>query len=407
MAHRIIGGSDFCLMPSRFEPCGLTQMQAQLYGTLPIAHATGGLADTIEDGITGFLFPQVSAEALFAACRRALAVFSDKSHLSEMRRAAMARRFGWATAAAAYEQLYSRLSGKTVLRSALPATTPRDRNYRIARGPGPAGKSRGPLMGLTISSYCFGGTLCENTRRGEREDCPTRASDIMTRGVITVTPETTVHELAQLLSERSVSGVPVVDAANRVLGIVSEGDLLHRTETGTECRTAGRRARWFDALASEQALARAYIKSHGMRVADIMTRNVISVEETTPLDEVANLLETHRIKRVPVIRDGQLTGIISRANLVRVLAATKSEPPSSTEIDDRTIRGKLLAQLEGQKWVQIWSVEIIVKDQVVHFWLSDDIPEAERDALRVAAETILEVRGVQEHLVSARVVPPI
>jgi len=112
MARRIIGGSDFCLIPSRFEPCGLTQMQAQRYGTLPIAHATGGLADTIEDGITGFLFSHFSAEALVTACGRAFGVFDDKTKLTGMRRAAMSQRFGWDAPAKEYARLYARLIGR-------------------------------------------------------------------------------------------------------------------------------------------------------------------------------------------------------------------------------------------------------------------------------------------------------
>ncbi len=121
MARRVVGGCDFCLMPSRFEPCGLTQMQAQRYGSLPIAHATGGLVDTIEDGATGFLFSHHSTRALLSACRRAFEVFGDEARLIEMRQAAMASRFGWEAPAAAYECLYSRLTGKFIPRRSPPA----------------------------------------------------------------------------------------------------------------------------------------------------------------------------------------------------------------------------------------------------------------------------------------------
>ncbi len=114
MAHRILAGSDFLLMPSRFEPCGLTQMQAQRLGTLPVAHNTGGLADTVEDGVTGFLFDDFSPDGLLAACRRAFAVFRAPERLTAMRRAAMAPRFGWPRAAAEYMGLYARLSGQPV-----------------------------------------------------------------------------------------------------------------------------------------------------------------------------------------------------------------------------------------------------------------------------------------------------
>ena len=113
MARRIVAGSDFTLMPSRFEPCGLTQMQAQRYGALPIAHATGGLADTIDDGTTGFLFRALTPEGLMSACHRAFETFEDELQLAEMRRAAMARSFDWAGAASEYEALYCRLLGRT------------------------------------------------------------------------------------------------------------------------------------------------------------------------------------------------------------------------------------------------------------------------------------------------------
>ncbi|HSU06488.1 MAG TPA: glycogen synthase GlgA, partial [Acetobacteraceae bacterium] len=119
MARRIVGGSDFCLMPSRFEPCGLTQMQAQRYGSLPIAHATGGLADTIDDGATGFLFSDFSAEGLLTACRRAFDVFTDAERLAEMRHAAMARRFRWDATAMEYERLYCQLTGEPVAEPAI------------------------------------------------------------------------------------------------------------------------------------------------------------------------------------------------------------------------------------------------------------------------------------------------
>jgi starch synthase len=131
MARRIVAASDFCLMPSRFEPCGLTQMQAQRYGSLPIAHATGGLADTIHDGATGFLFSELTGEGLFAACRRAFDVFADQGALGEMRQAAMARSFHWSGAAAEYEQLYSRLLGRPVGRATTSPARPRTSARRV------------------------------------------------------------------------------------------------------------------------------------------------------------------------------------------------------------------------------------------------------------------------------------
>jgi len=231
--------------------------------------------------------------------------------------------------------------------------------------------------------------------------------DVMTTNVITVGPDISVQEVAKILSERSISGVPVVDAENRLVGIVSEGDLLHRVETGTERRVQRRRRSWWlDTIGSEGELARDYVKSHGRTARDVMTSQVISVSDTTELADIANLLETKRIKRVPVVRDGKLVGIVSRANLVRALAAAGSRLTADTAIDDRTIREKLLAELQGQEWVHTWAADIIVRDGVVHIWVSDDRPEEERQALRVAAENIAGVRGVEEHIVPAPIVPP-
>ena len=232
-----------------------------------------------------------------------------------------------------------------------------------------------------------------------------RAMDVMTSEVVTVSPDTTVQDLAKLLSERSISGVPVVENG-RLVGIVSEGDLLHRAETGTERRIARRRRRWFDPLPSEEeTAARDYIKSHGRTVRDIMTRDVISVSETADLAEVATVIETTRVKRVPVLRDGVLVGIITRANLVRALGAANFAPAAEAATNDRTIRANLLAELDGREWAKVWAEDIIVRDGVVHLWLSDDRSGAERAALRVAAENVPGVHRVEEHIVPAPLIP--
>ncbi len=232
-----------------------------------------------------------------------------------------------------------------------------------------------------------------------------RAKDVMTTEVITVDPDTSVQALAALLSERGISGVPVVDADNRVVGIVSEGDLLHRVENETdrrpEARAGRRRSWWLDRIAADRELARDYVKSHGRVVRDIMTRDVVSVSDTTELADIAILLETERIKRVPVVRDGHLVGIVSRANLVRALATTKSAPAAGADPDDRAIGDQLLAELRRMNWVNISSADIIVRDRIVHLWFSEDQPREERLTFRVAAENIPGVLRVEEHIVTA------
>ena len=219
-----------------------------------------------------------------------------------------------------------------------------------------------------------------------------RAMDVMTSEVITVDEDASVQAVAKLLAERGISAVPVADRENRVIGMVSEGDLLHRAETGTERR----RSWWLDMMASTNQLAGDYVKSHSGKVKDIMTRDVISVTETTPVADIAVLLETNRIKRVPVVRDGKLVGIVSRANLVRALAMTITQA-SGTEADDLSIRDKLLAELKAQRWAEVSPANVTVKDGVVHLW-SSYLSEQEKRALVVAAETTPGVRRVEDHM---------
>jgi len=220
-----------------------------------------------------------------------------------------------------------------------------------------------------------------------------RATEIMTPNVITIGEDASVAEVAKLLAERGISAVPVVDKDHRVVGMVSEGDLLHRTETGTERR----RSWWLDMVASTNRLAGDYIKSHSTKVKDVMTRDVIAVSNTTPLADIAILLETNRIKRVPVVRDGKLVGIVSRANLVRALAMTTNEPLSRAELDDRTIRNELLAELGAHRWAEISPANVTVKDGVVHLW-SSYLSEEEKRAVVVAAENTPGVRRTEDHM---------
>jgi CBS domain-containing protein len=220
-----------------------------------------------------------------------------------------------------------------------------------------------------------------------------RAMDVMTSEVITVDENATVPEAAKLLAEHGISAVPVVDKGNQVIGMVSEGDLLHRAETGTERR----RSWWLEMVSSTNELAGEYIKSHSGKVKDIMTRGVLSVTEETPVADIAVLLETNRIKRVPVLRDGKLVGIVSRANLVRALAMTINEAADGAEADDRSIRGKLLAELKAQKWAEVSPANITVNDGVVHLW-SSYLSEQEKRAIVVAAENVPGVRRVEDHM---------
>src|SRR5436190_4302351 len=141
-----------------------------------------------------------------------------------------------------------------------------------------------------------------------------KAVDIMTARVVTARPDTRVSALAHLMSDNGISAVPIVDAEDRVVGIVSEGDFLRRGETDTQRR----RGRWLRAFADPETLAGEYVKANGRTAADVMTRQVISVVEDTSVPDIVDLLERHDIKRVPVLRERKLVGIVSRGNLVRM-----------------------------------------------------------------------------------------
>jgi CBS domain-containing protein len=219
------------------------------------------------------------------------------------------------------------------------------------------------------------------------------ARDVMTKRVVTVGPETPVQKIAQLLLERRISAVPVVDGEGRILGIVSEGDLIRRPEIGA----SPRRSWWLALLGDVEEGAAEYVKTHGGRARDVMTAKVITVAEDAPLGEIARLLEERRIKRVPVVRRGKLVGIVSRADLLRALASAKARPRRGAKPTDQTIREKLLGVLEHEGWASLGPVNVTVTDGIVHLWGLID-SEEQRRALRVAAEGITGVRAVEDHL---------
>jgi CBS domain-containing protein len=225
-----------------------------------------------------------------------------------------------------------------------------------------------------------------------------QASDIMSSPVVSVGPDTSVKEIASLLFEKRISGVPVLDQG-RLVGLVSEGDLLHRHEIGTDhIKPAG--SWWLRMFSAGQTPAE-YVKAHGRRARDIMTRDVVTITPDTPIAEIATLLESRGIKRVPVMRDGQLVGIVSRANLVQALAGMRTAAIRVTPPADQAIRGRLKAELERQSWWRQLTSNVIVTDGVVHYFGTFQ-SEDQQDAARVAAENIPGVRGVEDHRVRFR-----
>lgn len=218
-----------------------------------------------------------------------------------------------------------------------------------------------------------------------------KARDVMVSPVVTVKPSCPVKEVAGILLERRISGVPVVDDEGRLVGIVSEGDLLHRAETGTERKHSW----WLSIVAGDGALAADYAKSHARKVADVMTRKLVTATPDTPLDEIAMLLESHSIKRVPIVENGQLVGIVSRANLIQAVASARKglEIPAS----DTAIRDRLMSHLKAQRWAHTGLLNVIVNDGVVDLWGFAN-STTEKKAVRVAAESTPGVRAVNDHL---------
>jgi CBS domain-containing protein len=219
-----------------------------------------------------------------------------------------------------------------------------------------------------------------------------KARDVMVSPVITVKPSSTVKEVARIFIDRRISAAPVVDDQGKLVGIVSEGDLLHRSEAGTERK----RASWLMLLTGNDTLAAEYVKAHARKVADVMTRKVVTATPDTPLHEIASILEKNSIKRVPIVRDGQLVGLVSRANLLQAVATARKE--LEIPLSDTTIRDQLQSHLAAQPWAHTSLLNVTVSGGVVELW-GITSSDAERKAIRVAAESAPGVRAVNDNLI--------
>lgn len=219
-----------------------------------------------------------------------------------------------------------------------------------------------------------------------------QAQDIMTKSVISIGPDDTVVRAVRMMLQNRISGLPVIDSAGRLVGMVTEGDFLRRVETATERK----RPRWLEFLAGGGQLANEYVRTHARRVSDVMTTDPVSVTEDTPLEDVVTLMEKRRIKRVPIVKDGKVIGIVSRANLLHALASVAGEA-APAKVEDQVIRQWLLADLEQQSWAPSATLDVVVRDGVVDLWgtITD---ERTRPALIVAAENVPGVKRVNDHV---------
>jgi CBS domain-containing protein len=215
-----------------------------------------------------------------------------------------------------------------------------------------------------------------------------RARDLMTTAPITLPPETPLEAVARLFAERGISGAPVVDAEGRLLGMVTEADLIHRLGVADE-RPPG----WLFSLFSPAGRQAAeFSRTHGRTAGDVMTRHLITAEEDTPIEKVAKALEEKGIRRVPVLRDGKLVGVVSRADLIRALMVPAER--LAEDAPDERIRRELQKAMRDQPWIDAFYIFPEVKDGVVwfHGWCRN---EDVKRGLRVLAERIPGVRDVK------------
>lgn len=218
-----------------------------------------------------------------------------------------------------------------------------------------------------------------------------RAHQIMTRSVITTAPDATILEAAKIMLKHHVSGLPVLDSAGKLVGIVSEGDFIRRSEIGTQRK----RGRWLRFLLGTSATATDYVRENGRKVAEVMTADPVTVAEDAPLEEIVKTMESRGVKRLPVMKDGRLVGIVSRANLLQAVASLARDIPDPTADDDH-IRRRIVVAIEKHDWSP-FGLNVIVRDGIVH--LSGVITdEGSRQAAVVATENVAGVRKVHDHL---------
>jgi CBS domain-containing protein len=223
-----------------------------------------------------------------------------------------------------------------------------------------------------------------------------KASDIMVTQVVAVAPDAPVREVAKLMVERRISGLPVVDGGGKVLGVVSEGDLIRRPELGTDEQPSA----WLRVFLSADDRARDFVKTHGLRARDVMTAPAISVTPDATLGEVVRVMERHHIKRLPVVKDGKLAGLLTRTDMLRALLARQALPEAGVPHSDGEIRGRVMQALEGADWGGSAIVNVQVVEGVAHLWGAVDSDD-QRRALRLAVESVPGVKGVEEHLARA------
>jgi len=219
-----------------------------------------------------------------------------------------------------------------------------------------------------------------------------RANQIMTKKVIVIAADYSVYDAAEIMLNSSISAAPVVDADGRIIGIVSEADLMNRPEIGT---VPGKS--WLQRLlADHTATAKAFVRSHSHRVTDVMTKTVVSADERATVQELVALMQRHHVKRIPILRDDKVVGIVSRANVLQGLLAR--EPSSlNGKADDEALRIAVTTTLAQRGWASAPTTNVVSRDGVVHLWGCVE-NETIKKAFEIAAENVHGVQRVQNHM---------
>ena len=219
-----------------------------------------------------------------------------------------------------------------------------------------------------------------------------RAADVMSRCVVSISSDSTIFEAAELLVSMHFSALPVVDGSGKIVGIVSEADLMRRPEIGTAPHHS-----WLSRMLADGGQAAAeYVSFNSRRVADVMTKKVISVQQDATLGEIAETMAKHKVKRVPVLHDNLVVGIVSRSNLLQALMS-REPAGGAAGASDEELRRNVMAAVDKQPWSSAWPTNVMVNSGVVHLWgfVSSN---AVLSAYRVAAENVPGVKKVKNHM---------
>jgi CBS domain-containing protein len=244
---------------------------------------------------------------------------------------------------------------------------------------------------MQINNGCVLAPHVNKATKGRRS---MKAAEIMVSDVISVRPDQSVRDVAEILLRCRISGVPVLDSAGDLVGMVSEGDLMRRADTGTEHR----RSWWLRLLMGREGLAEEYVKEHSRKVSDIMTGTVITASPETSWGELADLMERNGIKRLPIVKNRKVVGLVSRANLLQALATMRAQIAGVKPLGDEKLRNLVLTRLNAEPWARTCLVNVIANDGTIDLWGIVD-SQSEKKAMRVAVEVTPGVRTVNDRLV--------